>query len=289
MTYPDIHPARAFRHPAFGAAVVLLFLNDHFFKGSGILPGVVTGKLSDVVGLFAAPVVLAWLVRVRTPRGLAYSAAATGVGFSLLQLIPGIGAGVEAILPVQIWADPTDLLALPALYLSYRVLLPEMGRERAQGATLQVTVGLLALFVCTATSYRPPDYPRSGLEFSAQTYLHNASELELYVTVVRPPENQEIDCRAVMNQPAYVETLDFDRADAYALLPGHNMPLRIGRSDPQDVCVVLQLNQGYVGFWADRAHALVPWEGRPNLPGQVTWNGQTLVGDAYVWVYEPSD
>lgn len=53
-------------HPWWWAALVLLVLNDHFFKGSGLLPTGVTGKLSDFAGLVVAPPLLCALVSART-------------------------------------------------------------------------------------------------------------------------------------------------------------------------------------------------------------------------------
>ena len=51
MTDPD-SARRALRHPAFVAALLMLVVNDHVLKGAGLLPGAVTGKLSD----------LAWII-----------------------------------------------------------------------------------------------------------------------------------------------------------------------------------------------------------------------------------
>ena len=53
-------------HPLPLAAIALTALNDHLLKGSGALPGWLTGKLSDFAGLFFFPiaVVAAW----RAPR-----------------------------------------------------------------------------------------------------------------------------------------------------------------------------------------------------------------------------
>ena len=41
---------RALLHPLWVAALVLLVVNDHLLKGAGLVPGVVTGKLSDTQG-----------------------------------------------------------------------------------------------------------------------------------------------------------------------------------------------------------------------------------------------
>lgn len=131
------------------AAVVVLLVNDHFLKGSGLLPGFVTGKLSDVAGLLFFPVLVEGLIEVaasrfRPWRGpsrhlLLACVLATGAGFAALQMIPmaadayrwGLGllqAPFRALLAggelrwraVAVWPDPTDLLCLPVLLLSWR-------------------------------------------------------------------------------------------------------------------------------------------------------------------------
>ena len=64
----------AVRHPVAGSVVVIglyvalltLAINDHVLKGGGLLPGWLTGKLSDFAGLVVLPVVLAVLLRVRS-------------------------------------------------------------------------------------------------------------------------------------------------------------------------------------------------------------------------------
>ena len=60
------HPATLLCHPVVVMAVVVCAVNDHLFKGSGWLPGVVTGKLSDVAGLFFFPTLLAVLLFLAT-------------------------------------------------------------------------------------------------------------------------------------------------------------------------------------------------------------------------------
>ena len=72
-------PARALLTPTWIASLLVLIVNDHALKGSGLLPGVVTGKLSDLAGLVVAPVLLAVLLRVRTRGGLLACFAAVGI------------------------------------------------------------------------------------------------------------------------------------------------------------------------------------------------------------------
>src|SRR5262245_59903430 len=88
-------------HPLPLAAVGLLTLNDHVLKGSGLLPGAVTGKISDFAGLFFFPLLLAAIARglsaaargrdIDDRRSLAAaSAIATALGFAAVKLVPAV-------------------------------------------------------------------------------------------------------------------------------------------------------------------------------------------------------
>jgi hypothetical protein len=142
-------PADALLHPLALGAVLLLFVNDHFLKAAW--PGFVTGKLSDFAGLAFFPlvllggweVVLAAVGRWRGPRPvpLAVAIAATAVVFVLVKTTdPGAtafglvisgwqwliasavglwsGSAVAMNGPAPVARDLTDLLALPALFVS---------------------------------------------------------------------------------------------------------------------------------------------------------------------------
>lgn len=162
-------------HPLPLGAILALALNDHVLKGAGWLPGALTGKLSDVAGVFALPMVLAALAHGaarlagrRLPRRpVALGAiAATGVGFAVLKLV-----GPVCALANQWWGrvvpDPTDVFVLPVLLGSWAWL---MRRRKAQ--VLPARRGSYAalgvsLWACVATSRPPPpmytlarDYPR---------------------------------------------------------------------------------------------------------------------------------
>lgn len=107
-------------HPVPLLAVALLLVNDHLLKGAGVLPGWLTGKLSDFAGLLFFPLLLTatyrtgrWLARKRdvrlTPPMLRVALAVTAAGFTALKISPAIAAAAGAI------ADPTDLAALVML------------------------------------------------------------------------------------------------------------------------------------------------------------------------------
>lgn len=116
-------------HPLPLAAVLLLALNDHLLKGAGLLPGWLTGKLSDVVGLFFFPALLTAAVRgmasllgrppPRAGGALGLGAVLlTGAVFTAAKLWPALN-----IMLARSWGllamDPTDLLALPVLGLAW--------------------------------------------------------------------------------------------------------------------------------------------------------------------------
>ncbi|MGH3735124.1 MAG: hypothetical protein ACRDT6_05825 [Micromonosporaceae bacterium] len=114
-------------HPVTMLATVVLLVNDHLLKA--LWPGLVTGKLSDLAGLVVAPAVLAVglaLVAPRVPVGvLAWvSLVGTGVGFAAVKLTH-VGAEFASAAwsvvagPSYVLADPTDLVALPALGLAW--------------------------------------------------------------------------------------------------------------------------------------------------------------------------
>lgn len=150
---PARTPGDVLLRPVVIGAVALLVLNDHLMKQA--LPGVVTGKVSDVAGLVFFPLLLlalvegarkvagmrAWWV---TPPVVAALVVATGVAFVMVKTSPAAavaysqalgllewplravmagfrGDASPAVVPVRVIADATDLLALPALALAYAI------------------------------------------------------------------------------------------------------------------------------------------------------------------------
>lgn len=139
-------------HVVVAAAIVVLVINDHLLKRA--FPSVLTGKLSDFAGLTFFPLLLEALLelgldafgRYRGPsrRRLIACIALTGVSFAWMKTTAigerayelGLGAirwplrsigsilsgdGLARFEPASIVRDPTDLIALIALVLAYRV------------------------------------------------------------------------------------------------------------------------------------------------------------------------
>jgi hypothetical protein len=141
-------PAGEFLHPVPLAALALLALNDHVLKGAGVVPGAVTGKLSDVMGVVFFPVLCTavvdtalWgLARAGVPVDfslrrwkLAAGLAVTAGLMAAIKLSPGAAGAVADALgwigfPSQIVVDGTDLFALPALVVPWWVGRAEIRR-----------------------------------------------------------------------------------------------------------------------------------------------------------------
>jgi hypothetical protein len=149
-------------------ALAVLVLNDQVFKAAW--PGFVTGKLSDIAGLIVAPLALQAVWEVVTwasgrwhgpsEQALVLAIILVGVGFVAVQVWPpatdayrwalgaaqwpvrAIGsllAGVPAggVVPVSVTADAEDLLALPALAITWLV----GRRRRADPVASRVAAG----------------------------------------------------------------------------------------------------------------------------------------------------
>jgi hypothetical protein len=133
-------------HPATIAAVALLILNDWVIKPRARTgwTHAIAGKLSDIAGLAAAPVILTaliglvlWLLRRPSPhltrRRLVLAMTATAAGFAAIKLSPTAAAWfvdtLSAFRPAQVMLDRTDLLCLPALAIAWWIGRDELRRR----------------------------------------------------------------------------------------------------------------------------------------------------------------
>jgi hypothetical protein len=300
MPYPSdarvpLSPARGLLHPAWLVCLALLVLNDHALKGSGLLPGVVTGKLSDVVGLFVAPLLFALVLRVRTDGGLVFAHVAVGVVFSAIQLSAlaadaWTAATVLVGFPWVITRDPTDLLALPALAASWAVLRPALREPAARLArrSAETAVAGVGLLACVATSdpdpgppEGPDPFPEGGTDdgrddeaddgwlpdHNTDVYLHNALSVDL-VARIRPlaPE-ADLDCDAIAAAPGSLVTAPLlGLTETWTLPPGTNQPV-LSAPDGRECHAALVEIDGMspkILFWreGDPPRHLVPGSGR---------------------------
>ncbi|MEV1285786.1 hypothetical protein [Micromonospora sp. NPDC049679] len=154
-------------HPVTVIALVVLVVNDHVLKTA--FPGWATGKLSDVAGMVLAPplvAVVATLLVPRLPSRIAVAAGLASVGAAFTAVkATGYGAGVASAAwsvvngPSVVLADPTDLLALPALAVAWWTwsqarLRPAPTRVvRVLRVAVVLPVALLGVAATSAPSY----------------------------------------------------------------------------------------------------------------------------------------
>jgi hypothetical protein len=175
-------PSLLLLHPAWGLALGTLILNDWMLKGSGWVEPVVTGKLSDFAGMIVAPALFATLIGAHTRRGWFRCHVAVAVVFGLLKLVPALPVICEQLgasfgVALGIRCDPTDLIALPLLWVSFRLstrVARENGVVRAWQRVATALAASVGLIACLATSAPFPRAPQLGPK--AVTFYDSGSE-----------------------------------------------------------------------------------------------------------------
>jgi hypothetical protein len=147
----------ALSHPLSVAGVVTLLLNDHLLRRAW--PSWWSGKIGDVAWLLFAPFVLAAGLAWLLPRGIQHRETAvgglalwlTGLGFAAAKTLPLVHATTVALLariyntPVALLADPSDLLATPALLAGWVIWKRDTGPPAAVPPRAWLVLVLAAL------------------------------------------------------------------------------------------------------------------------------------------------
>lgn len=298
-----IQPERALAHPVWVGALVVLLANDHVLKGAAILPVALTGKLSDVAGLIVAPILLASLLRLRSQRGLMGSHLAVGLVFTALQLSSAVSESWAVLWSTFAWGwsttmDPTDLLALPALGLSWAVLVPAAQRRTTVAPAWRATLLGLGTLGCVATSQsdRERDTSWGWADIQAVIYLHNANDTTTKVSIRALRSDIKTDCEQIGLDPAmrWVESA-FEPAAVWELPPGTNVPLVTDISPCGAAIVTTGESPPKLVFWKGagsvldlRTHAGEE-EGRSTSPAAVNLVGDSLtaVTQGVLWDWRP--
>src|SRR5690606_38370957 len=134
-------------------ALLVLVANDTWLKGAGVLPGWLTGKLSDVAGLVVAPVTLALVFGRGRPRLRLSAFALTALGCSLINVSPWCSERFIALLSMigvswTVWSDITDLVTLIILPLSWSTSEAQLQRGLRFGMRL---IAIPAALACVAS------------------------------------------------------------------------------------------------------------------------------------------
>ncbi len=190
----------ALAHPLFWAALALLAVNDHVLKGAQLLPGAVTGKLSDFAGMLVAPIVLAALLRLRSRAGRAIAIVTVAAGFSAVKLSRPMADALELLtsytpLPWRVCCDPTDLVALSVLPLTWWLMDRnfEPGPRPRLFACLRAAGLVLGIFACAAT------LPPPG-ELIGTVFLLNGTTATQFLRLYRIAS--PLDCGKNLDDPA---------------------------------------------------------------------------------------
>ncbi len=204
-----LFPLHGICRPLWIGCLVLLALNDHWLKFAGLAPGWFTGKLSDVVGLVVAPAVLAGVLGLRNRRGLLGAHLAIGIGFAGINAWPTMAVMVEAATawtpwPWVITCDWTDLLALPALLISWRYLVPAMGRPMAVSQTsgrLLLAAGALCCMATSEEQLVPDDWQPTFPQVTGRVVLVNDGNKPIVLRVRPIRSNVSLSCTATLSDP----------------------------------------------------------------------------------------
>jgi hypothetical protein len=163
-------------------ALLVLVLNDHLLKGAGLLPGPLTGKLSDLAGLFFFPILLGALVRAIPPS---LACALTGACFTALKLDPGVNA-----FAARWWGpavmDPTDLVALvmlvPAWWFMRRPALGAPRRALEYGAIVVASAASVATSAPPMAMFdQPRQFPSWQIAGSQDALIGGCVHAHLWV------------------------------------------------------------------------------------------------------------
>ncbi|XXT22827.1 hypothetical protein WME94_14875 [Sorangium sp. So ce429] len=304
------------RDPLFLGALALLVVNDHLLKGAGLLPGALTGKLSDLAGLVVAPVLAAALVNARTSRGrtLAFAAvvapfAAIKLSAAAAQLLVGL-VGLAGI-KWRIWQDPTDLAALVVLVPAWRFSArAASSRELSARSTdegsrtawvLERAILGASAVACVATGTPPPE------GYLTDAYLVNVTPgiVDVRVRWV----DASLDCSAVTSgDPTRMfGPSAFNLGTTYRLDPQDTLPLNrtvarraAGVFDEtvptsEEPCEVVLLEtdgmRPVVVWWSDLQFVRIPqnvngnknfWDDTETVAGRVALEPRTVVAPGQV-------
>lgn len=138
-------PGDLLLRPWVALSVLVLLLNDHVLKW--IFGNTVTGKLSDVAGVFLLPLLMLTVAELAARvcgvrwiagrRAVITTIAVVGVGFAAVKTLPPVGDAYEymvgllravatfsggPVTPIIVYRDATDLLVLPVLIGTYLVV-----------------------------------------------------------------------------------------------------------------------------------------------------------------------
>lgn len=261
----EFRPLDALRHPLWWMSLAMLLCNDFWWKQASWMPNVLSGKISDFSGMLVFPLFLALLLGLSSRRSWFAVHALTAVLFAAIKLVPVMSYAVVSLfaklgLSWQIWHDPTDLLALPMLALSF-YLFPRLkpvfnAPKRAQA--MRILAVSVAAFASLATGTVPA--PRTltthdGSLMQSDLNLISASDKPISIQIERLNAQVEVDCKKPVTADLFTDD-QFKSQGTWTQMPGEAsslIPIAI-RKTHEPKCLVVKLT-------VDRSESvLVAWD-----------------------------
>ena len=207
----------ALTHPVAVGALIVLVVNDHVLKEA--FGSAITGKLSDIAGAIFVPLLVAVVLERYVARSIEIGMAITAIVLGAINLIPAADGLFEACLGV-LWPgstntlDPTDLVAIPAVGVSYWIWQQATSTRRLRRAwgMVMFTAGVFAV---TATG-GPVDLTTS--ESFSGTVLLTRDEPQLVVLVDVQRDGVDADIPSVMQVSELNTTVFGQRTDTDPIL-----------------------------------------------------------------------
>ena len=163
----------------------MLVLNDFVLKSANLLPGFLTGKLSDFAGLMVFPVFMALILGRFGERRDVWTAIHVLVGaiFAAINLIPAASSAYVSALQglgfhAQFWMDSTDLVALLALVVSYFVyprLRPLWNLPMKTPIFRFATVAIAGFFCLSSSSTGAVSAPRTLVSYNGDLMVSDVA------------------------------------------------------------------------------------------------------------------
>lgn len=189
--------------------IILLFLNDHFFKWQ--FSNWITGKLSDFIGLLILPFLLSFIF----PKYIKWNVILTGVFFLFWKspFSQGFIDFYNSITFIEITrvVDYSDLIALSILPLSYFFIkrLKDFKRLRIEKINIHPLIILLpSIIIFMASS--PPYW---------HEFIYSKGNVKFYKNRINISESQQkiLDKIGAMKIPVTVDTTVYSRYPTYVI------------------------------------------------------------------------
>ena len=291
---PTRAPERALLTLPWVAALVVLVVNDHALKGSGLLPGALTGKLSDFAGLLLAPALLATLVRARSTQALLACHVAVGLVFAGIQLslpFAELWSAAMGLLghPWTITRDPSDLIALPMLLVSWRVLVAKMAVEQPIALELRrlavAGLSMVGLWSSVATSDVESSIDTNNEwyeDITGNLYVNNANDYDIAVHVRPLRPEVTLDCEQIANDPGrLLPEQAFGEAVHWVLPARTNLPI-VANDNLLACSAVWVSGEGVppmILFWFADDYPATWFAGQTFADEALDWGGSALAFD----------